>query len=361
MDDSRSSGLHSIRGGPNAATMVRLGTDAPRLPASAIADAWGAIVPPLALIPARDASAPGYRVFWTGGGETGFRDFVPEPGAHLIVGRHSVADVVLGRDAELSLRHLLVLPARAESGAPALRLVDLQGSLPMQLEDGPTSSAETATRSLLAEGPFAVRLGRYVLGGFPIGPAAPMPPADLPRSERIDASSPSAEPVPEAARDGERSVAARDPELASIGGPYRGVADRSRSVITMLPRPITMIESVGSAAVPRDAIGLLGAARANERTRVFVSASDLRAGMLVGRADKCTDGGLKPLLTIRVSRVHAVLIELEGRTMLYDCASTNGTFASGRRVRSLELEPDGPVVQLAGPDGIELRWTPIVR
>ena len=141
------------------------------------------------------------------------------------------------------------------------------------------------------------------------------------------------------------------------GGPYRAAADRSHSLITLLPRPITMVESVGS--FHADAVGLLGAARDGERVRVPVRAADLRAGVLVGRADKCGDGGLRALLTIRVSRVHAVVIELEGRTMLYDCASTNHTYVGGRAVRSVELG-DAPV-QLAGDEGIELRWTRIER
>ncbi|MDQ3035879.1 MAG: FHA domain-containing protein, partial [Myxococcota bacterium] len=98
---------------------------------------------------------------------------------------------------------------------------------------------------------------------------------------------------------------------------------------------------------------------AGERVRVSIGAAALRAGVLVGRADKCTDRGLKPLLTIRVSRVHAVVIEQNGKTMLYDCASTNGTIVGGRRLRSVELGADGPIVQLAGHDGVELRWTPI--
>jgi pSer/pThr/pTyr-binding forkhead associated (FHA) protein len=81
---------------------------------------------------------------------------------------------------------------------------------------------------------------------------------------------------------------------------------------------------------------------------------------LVGRADKC-DRALKALLTIRVSRVHAVLIEVDGRPMLFDCASTNGSFVGGRRIRSVVLEHDPPVIELAGDEGIALRWTALRR
>ena len=50
-------------------------------------------------------------------------------GQHLVVGRHTRADVVLPTDPDLSLRHLLVVP---EAGsAPRLRLVDLRAALPM--------------------------------------------------------------------------------------------------------------------------------------------------------------------------------------------------------------------------------------
>jgi hypothetical protein len=282
-------------------------------------------------------------LWWTGCGETGFRDFVPTAaGAHLVVGRHGACDVVVGGDQELSLRHLIVLPARSAAGeatapparpaggGPALRLVDLRAAIPMYLDD------EVPQRALLAEGAFAIRLGRYVLGGFPIGPGQGSPPHDPPRSERVDAS--------------------RPVEVAAGEGPYRSIPGRAKSVITMLPRPITMVDAVVGAR-PEDPIGLLGAARGGERVRIAVGRPSLRAGVLVGRADKCTDEGLRPLLTIRVSRVHVVVIEVDGKTMLYDCASTNGVFVEGRRVRSLELISDGPVVQLAGRDGIELRWS----
>lgn len=341
MDDSRGSGLGPIRGAPNVDTMLRASGGQPRIDDLGAREAWSALVPGLALVPPRDPSVAAYRLFWTGRGENGFRDCPLDAGAHLIIGRHAACDVVLGGDGEISLRHVIVLPARGADGAPAVRLVDLLGSMPMFLDD------DSAHRSLLAEGPFVVRLGRYVLGGFPIGAGSEAPPHDLPRATRVDGSRPA--PI---------AAAQERPGPPSIGGPYRAAERRARSVITMMPRPITMIESVGSAAEP-DAIGLLGAARAGERVRISVSAEALRAGVLVGRADKCTDRGLKPLLTIRVSRVHAVVIDQGGRTMLYDCASTNGTFASGRMVRSVELRADAPVVQLAGHDGVELRWTPL--
>ncbi|WP_236605845.1 FHA domain-containing protein [Sandaracinus amylolyticus] len=341
MDDSRGSRIDAVRGAPNVGTEMRMGRDEPRLPSHALASAWSSLVPALSLIAPSDARAA-YRLFWTGRGENGFRDFALARDAHLIVGRHSACDVVLAGDAELSLRHLLIVPAHVEGGA-GLRLVDLQGSMPMHLDD------DSAQRSLLAQGPFAVRLGRYVIGGFPIGAGQPSPPHDLPRSERVDASS-----IDAASQDVSASV--------SHGhGPYREAAvGRSRTVITALPRPITMVEEIASASAAPDAVGLLGAARDGERARITVGRRALGAGVLVGRADKC-DAGLKALLTIRVSRVHAVVIEIDGRVMLYDCASTNGTMVAGRRVRSVELDGDAPVVQLAGSDGVELRWTALHR
>lgn len=347
MDDSRGSRIDPVRGAPNVGTDVRLPQHEPRLPGGAIASAWAALVPALSLIPPA-RSEPGYRLFWTGRGENGFRDFPLERDAHLIIGRHSACDVVLAGDGELSLRHLLVVPARGDEGGPGLRLVDLQGSIPMHLDD------DSPSRSLLAQGPFAVRLGRYVLGGFPIGAGHPAPPHDLPRPERVDRT----RELDGAAPQGEREVESLG--APSGGGPYREPASRSRSVITMLPRPITMVEEAASASAPADAAGLLGAARDGERVRISVGQRALRAGVLVGRADKC-DAGLRALLTIRVSRVHAVVIEIDGRIMLYDCASTNGTIVAGRRVRSLELDGDAPVAQLAGSDGVELRWTPLSR
>jgi hypothetical protein len=365
-DPEHGSRIDLVRAAPDAGTLLRIPGEEARLASAALADAWRELVPGLAQIPPREPRA-GHRLFWRGRGETGFRDFFPRPGAHLIVGRHTACDVVLAGDGEISLRHLLLVPARGardavESGegendagdAPArdgpgstaLRLVDLQGSMPMLLED------DSAQRSLLVEGPFAVRLGRYVLGGFAIGPGALAPPGELPLAEHIDLSGPGEPDEGPAPRPTER------PEPSQ--GPYRSRdRERERSVITMLPRPVSLL-AASSANDGGSPVGLLGAARDGERLRISVSREALRAGVLVGRADKC-DAGLRPLLTERVSRVHLVILELDGRTVLYDCASTNGTYCGGRRVRSLELGLDPPVVRLAADEGVELRWTPLVR
>jgi hypothetical protein len=340
VDDSRRSGIASIGGGHDAATRIRSDESDPRIAASAIAQAWSSVVPALGVLPLAIPSS-GYRLFWSGCGESGYRDFASTAREHLIVGRHRACDIVLARDAELSLRHLLIVPA---SSASALRVLDLRASLPMFLDD------DQPQRSLHALGPFALRVGRYVLGGFPVGPGVAAPPSVLPPPLRLDAtgSSPRAPSSSEPSR-----------SLPSAGGPYRAASRRAKneSVVTTMPRAITMIEQYG--ADRADAVGLLGAARRGEKVRVAIGQSDLARGVLVGRAEQCTDHGLRPLLTIRVSRVHAVVIEVDGQTMLYDCASTNGTVSGGRRIRSMALGADSPVFQLAGREGIDLRWIPL--
>ncbi len=298
---------------------------------------WADFVPGLGAIPPRDPRAPAFRLFWTRANENGFRDFPLGAGQHLIVGRHTRCDVVLPSDPDLSLRHLLVVPEG--SGEPCLRLVDLRATLPMY------GSTDRPARSLTVDGPFAVRLGTYLLGGFRVGPGSELPPAALPSMESVEAASAS-----EAASRVNKST-----QIGHEAGPYRSA--RRSTLITSLPRPITLVEA-SDAPSSGPVMATLVGRRAGQVARVALREEDLRRGVLVGRAEKCMDQGLKLVMTMQISRVHAVLLLDDRNTIwLYDAGSTNGTLVAGTKVRSATLAELGPFTarsQAVLGDGIEV-------
>lgn len=306
----------------NSNTGPGAGEPGPRLRAEDLARAWAAYVPGLAAIPPREPRAASFRLFWTRGNENGFRDFSLGAGQHLIVGRHTRCDVVLPNDPDLSLRHLLIVPEGGHE--PRLRLVDLRAAMPMY------TTIERPARSLTVEGPFAVRLGTYVLGGFRVGIGAEPPPASLPAMESFEAASAS-----EHSRKAGGST-----RVGFDDSPYRGV--RRSTIITSLPRPLTLVEA-SDAPSAGPAMATLVGRREGQTARVPLREEDLRRGVLVGRAEKCLDQGLKLVMTMQISRVHAVLLLDDRNTVwLYDAGSTNGTLVTGSRVRSATLAELGP-------------------
>lgn len=302
-----------------------------------LARLWVSYAPGLAEIAPRDPRAPAFRLFWARGSESGYRDFALGAGQHLVVGRHERCDVVLPSDPDLSLRHLLVVPEGSDE--PSVRLVDLRAALPMY------GTSERPSRSLTVDGPFAVRLGTYLLGGFRVGPGSERPPAALPMMENVEARSAS-------------EVAARAAAGTRIGfdsAAYR--APRRSTIITSLPRPLTLVEA-SDAPSAGPVIATLVGRRQGQTARVRLREEDLRRGVLVGRAEKCLDQGLKLVMTMQISRVHAVLLLDHRHTVwLYDAGSTNGTLVSGSKVRSATLAELSPFTARARAvlgDGIEI-------
>jgi len=322
----------------NANTGPGAAEPGPRMPVSELARLWSSYAPGLGAIPARDPRAGAFRLFWSRADENGFRDFALGAGQHLIVGRHTRADVVLPSDPDLSLRHLLVVPEGTP--LPSLRLVDLRATLPI------FGASDRPARSLTVDGPFAVRLGTYLLGGFRVGAGAEPPPATLPPMEDVEPPSAS-----EAFRTG-------GTHIGHDAGPYRS---KRSTHITMLPRPITLVEA-SDAPSRGPAVATLIGRRDGKTARVALREEDLRRGVLVGRADKCLDRGLREVMTMQISRVHAVLLmDARNTVWLYDAGSTNGTLVSGTKVRSATLAEISPFTQRSTAvlgDGIEVELAP---
>lgn len=318
----------------NMATCLHLPMVAPRLGAADLADAWRRVGDLLERLPYDPATPLGYKLFWTSGDEVGLRDLPAGGGNYAILGRHTEAHVQLSADPELSLRHLLATSYVLEDGSVALRLMDLRAELPFYLDD------DEPRRAIVASGPVVARLGRYVIGGIPTpellawqqarrgggaGPYRIAPGRDALRFRVL--------PSREIAR------AATPPTTSGIGRHTR---------ITVLPRVSEILEIASVGAGPRPGTALLVAERGGETATVVLADDDLALGVLVGRADKCVDRGLRRVLTAEISRAHVLLLREHDATWAFDLASTNGTYVHGRRIARLELEDGGTVLDLAG-------------
>ncbi|MGD0525138.1 MAG: FHA domain-containing protein [Polyangiaceae bacterium] len=318
-DHSHITGLSRV---PNANT--RFASTGPRLEADYLDEAYRR---------ARDLdtspmTAAGVRLVWWRGDELGWHDLVAHPHAFAVVGRHTKCDVVLPNDPAIALRHLLLRATTLDDGSPALRVLDLRTGLGFHLDD------DTERRALVATGPLALRVGRYALVALPSR-------AELPE----------ARPSPEIVE---------SPRMPTHGrASWRSGSGRSqRTSVTTLP-PAPMLDDVSQASQDVAAAGhsKVTLRRGEERASVDLPDEALDAGVLVGRAYRCEER-LRSVLTESVSRVHLLLLREHGTVCAFDCASMQGVYAGGQRVRRVRLPEEGGSLRLATKDPVTLEWHP---
>ena len=233
--------------------------------------------------------------------------------AHLILGRHERCDVVLSRDTDVSLRHLLVRATRGPGGNLHLRAIDLRSRVGLLSEDGRRCEA------IASRGPLFLQVGSYVLFLLPTGPHA------KPWTDDADTTW--------------RSFAPRDQEILPPPQPLKSRAAPSPSAMKLAT--ITIQSS---------------SPQAGDLTSTHAVWSDqLERGILVGRDDRCSHGGLEEG---NLSRVHLVLLSVDDEVWAIDTASTNGTRQLGTApFRQLRLSGEA---QLVLADALTLKWQPVV-
>lgn len=263
-----------------------------------------------------------------------------------IVGRHGQCDLYLDGDNSMSLRHLVVIvdPAR-DWGGPGgaevrYRLLDLRTSTAFRDEDGRRLEAITAL------GPAFVLVGRYVLYCFPTGvdewptdAAAAI--AAMP--ERIYIEDRDAEPD-----QWQRRRPSRLAEGSKVREP--GHISSVRTHVTAVPGP--------ARARIDDDDGVPPMGRLEIRSRlgedaVPVGEAAAQRGILLGRYSRCDTGGATSLALERISRVHVLVVAIDGELWMIDAASTNGMTAEGRSVRVQPMRHDAEI-ELGGVGTV--RW-----
>jgi hypothetical protein len=220
-----------------------------------------------------------------------------------IVGRHSRAEVFLGRDASISLRHvgIVVHPSGPEDRV-RFRLLDLR--TPCGFRD----ARGVARRAIESSAPYLAGCGDYALVFAPV-----------------------------------TSPATEWPE-----SPDR-FADAFDGDILTNPETIERLRL----GPDEDPLGELVVTSSHGAGAVAVSRRALSSGILLGRSDRCDGESL--LVDPHISRVHLLIIEIGGRLYAIDTASKNGVFGKSSSERATLLET-GTMLSLAGQATVEWRY-----
>jgi hypothetical protein len=240
---------------------------------------------------------------------------LPQTGiAHLIVGRHERCDVVLSRDSDTSLRHMLIRATRGPSGQIHLRGIDLRSRVGLLSEDGKRCEA------IASKGPLFLQIASYVIFLLPTGPGV-------------------------------------KPWASDADSTWRGFAPRDQEILPP-PQPLKSRAAPSAGSVRLATITISSSSpQAGDLTSTHAVWSDqLERGILVGRDDRCSHGGVEEG---NLSRVHLVLLSVDDEVWAIDTASTNGTRAyNGSPFRQLLLTGE---THLVLADALALRWAPMIH
>lgn len=257
-------------------------------------------------------------------------------GRHVtaIIGRHDQCDLFLAGHDQLALRHLAVLLDPVSSwtrgATAAYQLVDLRSA------DGFADEHGRALRAVRCDGPAILRCAGYALFVLPLGD-----PSDWPTTG-ADAWA----ALPERVYLDERTTDPARPRPIVPGFP---VGTR-QSRITAVPGPRDHSVRL---VTDDDRVGTLELHGPGRSQSLDVGQHALRDGILLGRYHRC-DGRVADDASL--SRVHALLIQLDDTLCVIDTASTNGTaLVDQPTARLIELST-GRATDLVLGSSTTLRW-----
>lgn len=245
-----------------------------------------------------------------------------------IVGRHTSADLLLADDQQLSLRHLALVMHPYRGSRLTYHLLDLRTPLGMADELG------RPVEHVAAEGPLMLQLGSYAL-------------IVLPLTERFVAHD-----------DALEAWRALPPRVYSKEEPSAAPPPRQDAAAT----GVQVIRGARFAkegmAEPEEArLGQLLVRSPRGSSSFVLGDKALRGGVLLGRYDRCDNAGLPVMSDHRISRVHALLLLIEGVVHVIDTASTNGIWCRGLEVRHHPLL-FGDELEIGSRLGW-VRWDPV--
>jgi hypothetical protein len=240
-----------------------------------------------------------------------------------MVGRHDHCDLFLRGSEELALRHLAIVldPVKSWSRnatAVRYRVLDLRTQHGFRDEHG------RPLRGLRAEGPAVLRCAGYALFILPLGD-----PSDWPESGN-DAWA----MIPERVYFDELKNV---PE-ASIPKMMARDFQNAQTHVSVIMRTQGPRETGDSLVMPGAGVGTLELIGKHHRGTLTLGHAALRDGVLVGRYARCDGAGI--LDDPSLSRVHALLLDVEDAFLVIDTASRNGTRLYGQE--------DARVIAIAG-------------
>jgi len=242
----------------------------------------------------------------------------------FIVGRHSSADIFLPSDPGLSLRHLAVILRRGGPDAAArFRVLDLRTPGAFADEQG------NRLEAVEAPGPILLHCASLSLLFFPTGGANGPWPEDVDEAWSR---------VPE--RNYLECAPAQPGRWLTPGGgglsPEPLPRDaRAETLVGYFPGPLFPSHALQQHDRPRGEV-LVTSPSGQIALRLGVTAA--RQGMLLGRYERCDTAGLPVLSGLALSRVHLLLVDVDGVLYAIDTASKNGSWVGAQSFRIARLE-----------------------
>jgi hypothetical protein len=223
-----------------------------------------------------------------------------------VVGRHRMADLWVGA-ASFALRHLLVL-TRPGHGADRTRyrVLDLRTDAGMMDERG------EPLRSFEADGPVFFQVDRTSFLMLPTAVPFAWPDDPVAAWNAFPARTYNGTPFRHRRLHASFDEDDDDPTNVAIES---GIVHVTRALATGSPVASVEIQN------------------GRGRLSLLVDRASLRAGVLLGRHERCDNGGLDFLALEKCSRVHALLLEVDAQIHVIDLASTHGVHVQGRAVR----------------------------
>jgi hypothetical protein len=237
-----------------------------------------------------------------------------------IIGRHDSADLYLDRAPEMALRHLAIVLDPVSSWKPGDSSVRYR-VLDLRTQEGFADEQGRQLRGVCCEGPALLRCGGHALFLLPLGDPSDWPPSAedawgfLPERVYFD-------------------ELLHCPE-GSMRLPKREKSQRKSMIFrTHGPR-----DTHGGVAGSGDSAGTIDLIGPNLAGQIRVGERELRDGVLIGRYARCDSATFVD--DPSMSRVHALLIQIDNRILLVDTGSVNGTRRIGEhRARVIELAGD---------------------
>lgn len=236
-----------------------------------------------------------------------------------IIGRHDQCDLFLNGNEELALRHVAIVldPVKSwskNSNAVKYRVLDLRTSNGFRDEHG------RPLRGLKAEGPAVLRIGGYALFVMPLGDAADWPENGNDAWDMV----PPREYFDELTTTPESSIKLPKQRSSALESSFAG----ARTHVSMIMRTAGPRDSSASLVMPGSGVGSLELVGKSHRGTLSLGHSAMRDGVLIGRYARCDGAGL--LDDPSLSRVHALLLDVEDAFLVIDTASRNGTRLAGQ-------------------------------
>lgn len=245
-----------------------------------------------------------------------------------IIGRHSRADLSLGSEGSLSLRHCVVVVTLDGPRTLHTWVSDLDSEAGLLSEDRASVSA------VESDGPFLLQAPGGALVFVPSGWGVPWSPDATDPFETL-------------------------PRRCSLTGAFDPRAVLAEPPVTPRGTSVHFQEGPASKRAPRQTLlddelelGQVEVSAANRHAVVPVGMAALERGLLFGRYDRCVGASL---FDASISRVHALLVARAGQLVMVDTGSTNGLFCGGRLVRCEQVVAQAWYELSAGA---RVRWLP---